>query len=90
MKRVLLVLLVVLFSTMVGVAQENKVDSKIEKTLIKNIDSITKSGVTYKLHVGSGGGKYIIRTSKKTGNKYKQYFKEEQLEKLLVAMSLKK
>lgn len=42
------------------------------------------TGHTYKgypVYQGSKGGYYVIRTSKKTGNEYKQYIKPEQFDK---------
>ena len=42
------------------------------------------TGHTYKgypVYQGSKGGHYIIRTSKKTGNEYKQYIKPDQFDK---------
>lgn len=42
------------------------------------------TGHTYKGHPvyqGAKGGYYVIRTSKKTGNEYKQYIKSEQFDK---------
>lgn len=32
-----------------------------------------KEGKTYTVYVGARGGKYILRTSKKTGKEYKYY-----------------
>lgn len=42
-------------------------DKPVKDTVVNN--------VTYKLFVGSKGGRYIIMTSKKTGKEYKRYFK---------------
>lgn len=42
------------------------------------------TGHTYKgypVYQGSKGGYYVIRTSKKSGNEYKQYIKPEQFDK---------
>lgn len=42
------------------------------------------TGHTYKgypVYQGSKGGYYVIRTSKKTGNEYKQYVKQDQFDK---------
>ena len=42
------------------------------------------TGHTYKgypVYQGAKGGYYVIRTSKKTGNEYKQYVKPEQFDK---------
>lgn len=42
------------------------------------------TGRTYKgypVYKGAKGGLYVIRVSKRTGNEYKQYVKEEQLDK---------
>lgn len=42
------------------------------------------TGHTYKgypVYQGSKGGYYVIRTSKKSGNEYKQYVKPEQFDK---------
>lgn len=41
-------------------------------------------GHTYKgypVYQGAKGGYYVIRVSKKTGNEYKQYIKQEQFDK---------
>lgn len=42
------------------------------------------TGHTYKgypVYQGAKGGYYVIRTSKKTGNEYKQYIKQDQFDK---------
>lgn len=49
---------------------------------VKNNGTLTKH--TYKgypVYQGSKGGYYIIRVSKKTGNEYKQYIKQDQFDK---------
>lgn len=49
---------------------------------VKNNGTMTKH--TYKgypVYQGSKGGYYIIRVSKKTGNEYKQYIKQDQFDK---------
>lgn len=49
---------------------------------VKNNGTLTKH--TYKgypVYQGAKGGYYVIRTSKKTGNEYKQYIKVEQIDK---------
>lgn len=49
---------------------------------VKNNGTLTKH--TYKgypVYQGSKGGYYVIRTSKKSGNEYKQYVKPEQFDK---------
>ena len=38
---------------------------------------IDKDKVKHKIYVGSRGGKYILRTSKKSGKQYKYYLKEK-------------
>lgn len=47
--------------------------------IVKPTDKVLKdtviSNVSYKLYVGSRGGKYVLRTSK-TGRVYKMYFKK--------------
>lgn len=47
--------------------------AKIPDKAIK--DTVIRS-VSYKLYIGSRGGKYILMTSKKTGKVYKRYFKK--------------
>lgn len=42
----------------------------------KAVKDTTVSGNTYKLYVGSRGGRYIIMKSKTTGKEYKRYFKK--------------
>lgn len=49
---------------------------------VKNNGTLTKH--TYKgypVYQGAKGGYYVIRTSKKTGNEYKQYIKPDQFDK---------
>jgi hypothetical protein len=80
----LIVFIFILLCSFGVVGQE---DVKImTQTSIDKVETVIKSGVTYKLHSGSRGGKYIIRTSLKSGNKYKQYLKKEDIEKLIAAV----
>ena len=89
MKRVLLLL--VLFVSISLSAQEPVAKDTITTTTsIENIVAVVKSGKTYELHTGSRGGRYIIRTSMKTGNKYKQYFNKEEVETLLALNTVNK
>lgn len=51
------------------------------KKVVKN--NGTPTGRTYKgypVYKGAKGGMFVIRVSKKTGNEYKQYVKDEQLD----------
>lgn len=62
-------------------AKTEKVNTQGKKA-IKNNGTLTKH--TYKgypVYQGAKGGYYVIRTSKKTGNEYKQYVKPEQFDK---------
>ena len=59
-----------------------QVTSQAQGKKVKNNGKPT--GHTYKgypVYQGSKGGYYVIRTSKKTGNEYKQYIKPEQFDK---------
>lgn len=59
-----------------------QVISQAQGKKVKNNGTLTKH--TYKgypVYQGSKGGYYIIRVSKKTGNEYKQYVKQEQFDK---------
>lgn len=59
-----------------------QVISQAQGKKVKNNGKPT--GHTYKgypVYQGSKGGYYVIRTSKKTGNEYKQYVKAEQFDK---------
>ena len=49
---------------------------------VKNNGTLTNH--TYKgypVYQGAKGGYYVVRVSKKTGNEYKQYIKQEQFDK---------
>ena len=62
-------------------AKTEKVNTQGKKA-VKNNGTLTKH--TYKgypVYQGAKGGYYVIRTSKKTGNEYKQYVKPEQFDK---------
>ena len=62
-------------------AKTEKVNAQGKKA-VKNNGTLTKH--TYKglpVYQGAKGGYYVIRTSKKTGNEYKQYVKPEQFDK---------
>ena len=55
-------------------------DSQAKAQEVKPADKVLKDTVisanTYKLYVGAKGGKYVLRTSGKTGKVYKQYIKK--------------
>jgi hypothetical protein len=80
MKKIIFILVLLLSIGMS--AQESTVPST------DNIETVIKSGVTYELHTGTRGGKYIIRTAKVSGNVYKQYLNEEQIAKLRLAAKI--
>jgi hypothetical protein len=69
--KVLSLLLIVLLLSCAG--------SSAQTTIVKPADKVLKDttirDTTYKLYIGSRGGKYIIMTSKTTGKTYKKYFK---------------
>lgn len=78
-KKLLCALLLVLSCAFfVSLCAQEKKPVKVEtvKTVIKSGDPVAyvKDGLTY--YKGSKGGIYTIRTSKKTGNQYKQYVKK--------------
>ena len=91
MKRLVLTLIALV--ALMGAAQTTtttqKADNKAKtekvangKKTVKNNGTLTKH--TYKgypVYQGAKGGYYVIRTSKKTGNEYKQYVKPEQFDK---------
>lgn len=58
---------------LLGVVVSSKAQS------VKEVDKVLKDTViaskSYKLYLGSRGGKYVIRVSK-SGKEYKQYFKK--------------
>ena len=59
-----------------------QITSQAQGKKVKNNGKPT--GHTYKgfpVYQGAKGGYYVIRTSKKTGNEYKQYVKPEQFDK---------
>ena len=60
------------------VATQGKQVKKGEPT---NLVYTTKDGKTLPVYRGAKGGLFVIRTSQKTGNQYKQYVKEEQCQK---------
>lgn len=91
MKRIVLTLIALV--ALMGASAQNtqKADTSKAKTekvntqgkkAVKNNGTLTKH--TYKgypVYQGAKGGYYVIRTSKKTGNVYKQYIKPEQFDK---------
>ncbi len=69
-RKVLAMLVIALLSYSTSYSQtvvKTNSDKVLKDTVIKT--------VTYKIYVGSRGGKYIIMTSKTTGNQYKRYLK---------------
>lgn len=51
-----------------------------KKKILPNTAAIKDTviaGTKYPIYMGSKGGRYIIRTSKVTGNEYKQYLKKQ-------------
>lgn len=82
-----IVFIFVLLFSLGAIGQENNTTEQTKVTSTTT-ETIVKSGVTYELHTGSRGGKYIIRTSKNTGKEYKQYLSEEDITKLLAAAKL--
>lgn len=93
MKRIIIVLLACI--ALMGASAQNtqkagsaskakteQVTNNNGKKAVKNNGTLTKH--TYKgypVYQGPKGGYYVIRTSKKTGNEYKQYVKPEQFDK---------
>ena len=89
MKRIF-ILIAILMCSFTLMAQSNTYKVGKNNELIsttKSVDSITnvktkftitKSGVVYPVWKSQRGKYFIIRTSKKTGNKYKQYIKIEE------------
>lgn len=95
MRKIIITLaaLIMMGATSASAAQqrtETKTQPKTEQVTgqqqgkkVKNNGKPT--GHTYKgypVYQGAKGGYYVIRTSKKTGNEYKQYVKPEQFDKL--------
>lgn len=66
-------------------ANQPKTEQVINQAQGKKVKNNGKpTGHTYKgypVYQGSKGGYYVIRTSKKSGNEYKQYIKPEQFDK---------
>lgn len=92
MKRIIIVLLACIAiigasaqtTSKAGSASKAKTEQVTNngKKAVKNNGTLTKH--TYKgypVYQGPKGGYYVIRTSKKTGNEYKQYVKPEQFDK---------
>lgn len=65
------VILLALFLSAAYNAQSQETPKSADKVLK---DTVIKA-VSYKLYVGSRGGRYVLRTSK-SGNVYKQYIKK--------------
>ena len=65
-----------------GKATTEQITQPAQGKKVKNNGTLTKH--TYKgmpVYQGAKGGYYVIRVSKKSGNEYKQYIKEEQFDK---------
>lgn len=92
MKRIIIVLLACI--ALMGASAQNT--SKAGSTSKAKTEQVANNGKravknngkptgrTYKgfpVYQGAKGGYYVIRTSKKTGNEYKQYVKPEQFDK---------
>lgn len=72
----LLVILTLCITTQVAISQSKPKDSAntANSTFVKDT---TIRNVSYPMYRGAKGGMYIIRTSKVTGNTYKQYLKKQ-------------
>ena len=83
--KLLLILLLYILSPCIVQAQDYKQEgTTFVQTTSKSSSKATKTGYTwekdgikYPIYVSSKGKAYIIRTSKKTGNKYNKYLDEE-------------
>ena len=73
-----------------GAQTDNETQVKTEQTTTAktvkpgeptNLIYRTKDGKTLPVYRGKKGGLFVIRTSQKTGNEYRQYVKEEQCER---------
>lgn len=75
--------IVVLFSvlTLLTAISTSKVSyAQDKKKIVVNtapIKDTVIAGTKYPIYQGAKGGRYIIRTSKVTGNEYKQYLKKQ-------------
>lgn len=93
MKRLIITLAALIAMSMSPAAAQQRTETKTQPKTeqvtgqqqgkkVKNNGKPT--GHTYKgypVYQGTKGGYYVIRTSKKTGNEYKQYVKPEQFDK---------
>lgn len=93
MKRLIITLAALIAMSMSPAAAQQRTEAKTQPKTeqitnqaqgkkVKNNGTLTKH--TYKgypVYQGAKGGYYVIRTSKKTGNEYKQYIKSEQFDK---------
>ena len=87
--RRIIILIAILLCSVTMVAQTYKVGKNNELvsvsspsdsiTNVKTKFTITKSGVKYPVWKSKRGKYFIVRTSKTTGNVYKQYLKIESL-----------
>lgn len=72
--RTVIIACILFIALLLGIVVSSKAQTvKVADKVLKDTVIAHKS---YKLYLGSRGGKYMIRVSKGTGKEYKQYFKK--------------